>query len=201
MPRRVIVAVTGASGAVYGVRLLEHLRAAGGVETHVVVSHAGALSASQELGIKRGGIEALADVVHGVSDIGAAIASGSFAWESMVIAPCSGKTLAAIACGFADNLISRAADVTLKERRRLVLLVREAPLHAAHLRNMQEVTQMGGIVFPPVPAFYHRPRSIEEMVDQTLARVLDLIGVEHQLAPRWRGVAAPAPAPECGPGT
>ena len=201
MPRRVIVAVTGASGAVYGVRLLEHLRAAGGVETHVVVSHAGALSASQELGIKRGGIEALADVVHGVSDIGAAIASGSFAWESMVIAPCSGKTLAAISCGFADNLISRAADVTLKERRRLVLLVREAPLHAAHLRNMQEVTQMGGIVFPPVPAFYHRPRSIEEMVDQTLARVLDLIGVEHQLAPRWRGVAAPAAAPECGPGT
>ncbi len=197
MPRRVIVAVTGASGAVYGVRLLEHLRAAGGVETHVVVSHAGALSASQELGIKRGGIEALADVAHGVSDIGAAIASGSFAWESMVIAPCSGKTLAAIACGFADNLISRAADVTLKERRRLVLLVREAPLHAAHLRNMQEVTQMGGIVFPPVPAFYHRPRTIEEMVDQTLARVLDLIGVEHQLAPRWRGVAAP----ESSPGT
>ena len=197
MPRRVIVAVTGASGAVYGVRLLQHLRAAGGVETHVVVSHAGALSASQELGIKRGGIEALADVAHGVSDIGAAIASGSFAWESMVIAPCSGKTLAAIACGFADNLISRAADVTLKERRRLVLLVREAPLHAAHLRNMQEVTQMGGIVFPPVPAFYHRPRSIEEMVDQTLARVLDLIGVEHQLAPRWRGVAAP----ESSPGT
>ena len=197
MPRRVIVAVTGASGAVYGVRLLQHLRAAGGVETHVVVSHAGALTASQELGIKRGGIKALADVAHGVSDIGAAIASGSFAWESMVIAPCSGKTLAAIACGFADNLISRAADVTLKERRRLVLLVREAPLHAAHLRNMQEVTQMGGIVFPPVPAFYHRPRSIEEMVDQTLARVLDLIGVEHQLAPRWRGVAAP----EGGPGT
>ncbi len=197
MPRRVIVAVTGASGAVYGVRLLQHLRAAGGVETHVVVSHAGALTASQELGIKRGGIEALADVAHGVSDIGAAIASGSFAWESMVIAPCSGKTLAAIACGFADNLISRAADVTLKERRRLVLLVREAPLHAAHLRNMQEVTQMGGIVFPPVPAFYHRPRSIEEMVDQTLARVLDLIGVEHQLAPRWRGVAAP----ESSPGT
>ncbi len=197
MPRRVIVAVTGASGAVYGVRLLQHLRAAGGVETHVVVSHAGALTASQELGIKRGGIEALADVAHGVSDIGAAIASGSFAWESMVIAPCSGKTLAAIACGFADNLISRAADVTLKERRRLVLLVREAPLHAAHLRNMQEVTQMGGIVFPPVPAFYHRPRTIEEMVDQTLARVLDLIGVEHQLAPRWRGVAAP----ESSPGT
>ena len=189
MPRRVIVAVTGASGAVYGVRLLQHLRAAGGVETHVVVSHAGALTASQELGIKRAGIEALADVAHGVSDIGAAIASGSFAWESMVIAPCSGKTLAAISCGFADNLIARAADVTLKERRRLVLLVREAPLHAAHLRNMQEVTQMGGIVFPPVPAFYHRPSSIEEIVDQTLARVLDLIGVEHQLAPRWRGVA------------
>ncbi len=191
MPRRVVVAVTGASGAVYGVRLLRHLRAAGGVETHVVVSHAGALSAFQEVGIKRAGIEALADVAYGVSDIGAAIASGSFAWESMVIAPCSGKTLAAVACGFADNLITRAADVTLKERRRLVLLVREAPLHAAHLRNMQEVTQMGGIVFPPVPAFYHRPRSIEELVDQTIARVLDLIGVEHQLAPRWRGVAAP----------
>ncbi len=195
MPRRVIVAVTGASGAVYGVRLLAHLRAAGGVETHAVISRAGALSASQELGIKRGGIEAMADVSHGVSDIGAAIASGSFAWESMVIAPCSGKTLAAVACGFSDNLISRAADVTLKERRRLLLLVRETPLHAAHLRNMQEVTQMGGIIFPPVPAFYHRPGSIEEMVDQTIARVLDLIGVEHQLAPRWRGVAAPEDDP------
>lgn len=191
MPRRVLVAVTGASGAVYGVRLLEHLRAAGGLETHVVVSDAGALSASQELGIKRRGIEALADVAHGVSDIGATIASGSFAWESMVVAPCSGKTLAAIACGFADNLITRAADVTLKERRRLILLVREAPLHAAHLRNMQEVTQMGGIIFPPVPAFYHRPRTIEEVVDQSLARVLDLLGVAYPLAPRWRGVTAP----------
>lgn len=185
--RRIIVAITGASGAIYGTRLLAHLRASGRIETHVIVSDAGALSARHELGLKRAQIEDMADVAHAASDIGASIASGSFRWHGMVIAPCSAKTLASVACGYSETLIGRAADVCLKERRRLILLVREAPLHLGHLRNMQDITQMGGIVFPPTPSFYHRPASVEEMVDQTLARVLDLLDVEHQLAPRWSG--------------
>jgi flavin prenyltransferase len=186
--KRVIVAITGASGAVYGTRLLMHLRATERVETHLVVSQAGALSAHHELGLKRAQIEQLADVAHNVADIGASIASGSFPCDAMVVAPCSAKTLASIACGLSDNLIARAADVCLKERRRLVLLVREAPLHLVHLRNMEVVTQMGGIVFPPSPTFYHRPATIEQMIDQTLARVLDLLEIEQALAPRWSGM-------------
>jgi flavin prenyltransferase len=184
---RLIVAITGASGAIYGTRLLTHLRAAG-VETHLVLSAAGVLNAHHELGLRRADIEQLADVVHAVSDLGASIASGSFECNGMVIAPCSVKTLAAVAHGFGDNLIGRAADVCLKERRRLVLLVREAPLNLAHIRAMEAVTLMGGVVFPPVPAFYLRPASIEALVDATLARVLDLFGIEHSIAPRWRGV-------------
>jgi len=184
--RRVIVAMTGASGALYGVRLLAHLRSAG-VETHLVVSHAGALSAHHELGLKRGELESLADVAHSVNDVGASIASGSYPVDAMVVAPCSVKTLAAVAGGYADNLIARAADVCLKERRNLVLMVREAPLHLGHLRNMEAVTQMGAIVFPPVPALYQKPASIEEMVDHTLARVLDLLKVDHRLARPWTG--------------
>ena len=186
--RRLIVAITGASGAIYGVRLLQHLRASGQVETHVVVSQAGALNAYQELDMKRGQIEALADVAHGVAQIGASIASGSFHCDGMVVAPCSAKTLAAIAAGFSENLVSRAADVCLKERRRMVLLVREAPLHLVHLRNMETVTQMGGIIFPPTPAFYQKPRSIEQMVDQTLGRVMDLFDIKHSLTAEWHGV-------------
>ncbi len=186
--RRVIVAVTGASGTLYGTRLLAHLRASGQVETHVVVSQAGALNAHHELGLKRADIEAMADVAHGVGDVGASIASGSFACEAMVVAPCSAKTLAAIACGFSENLVSRAADVCLKERRRLILMVREAPLHLVHLRNMETVTQMGGIIFPPMPAFYQHPASLETMVDHSLARVLDLLGIEHSLSTRWAGL-------------
>ena len=186
--RRVIVAITGASGAIYGTRLLAHLRAAGDVETHLVVSQAGALNAHHELGLKRNEIEAMADRAYSVNDIGASIASGSFAFESMVVAPCSAKTLASIASGVADNLVARAADVCCKERRRLLLLVREAPLHLVHLRNMETVTQMGGIIFPPSPTFYHRPATIEQMVDQTLARVLDLLHINHALSPRWEGL-------------
>jgi 4-hydroxy-3-polyprenylbenzoate decarboxylase len=185
--RRLIVAITGASGAIYGVQLLRRLRDAADVETHLLLSAAGVLNAHQELDLKRADVEALADVVHNVNDIGAAVASGSFATAGMVIAPCSMKTLGAIANGLADNLIARAADVCLKERRRVVLLAREAPLNLAHLRNMEAVTLMGGIVFPPVPAFYQRPRSLEEMVDHTLARVLDLFDIAHDLAPRWDG--------------
>jgi 4-hydroxy-3-polyprenylbenzoate decarboxylase len=185
--RRLIVAITGASGAIYGTRLLSHLKGAG-VETHLVLSSAGILNAHHELGLRRSAIEQLADVVHPVTDLGASIASGSFDCEGMVVAPCSVKTLAGVAHGFGDNLIGRAADVCLKERRRLVLLVREAPLNLAHIRAMEAVTLMGGVVFPPVPAFYLRPASIEALVDYTLARVLDLCGIDHSIAPRWQGI-------------
>lgn len=186
---RLIVAITGASGAVYGLRLLQVLRAAGDVELHLLLTPAGALTLQQEADVARRDVEALAHVVHSVRDVGASIASGSFQSLGMVIAPCSVKTLAAVAHGYADNLITRAADVCLKERRRLVLMVRETPLTLAHIRNMEAVTLMGGIVFPPVPAFYHRPRSLEQMVDHTVARVLDLFAIPHELAPRWDGRA------------
>ncbi len=187
-PRRLVVAITGASGAVYGVRLLEHLRASKAVETHLVLSPAGLLNVHQELGRKRADVEALADVVYAPGEIGAAIASGSFPTEGMAIVPCSVKTLAAIAIGLGDTLVTRAADVCLKERRRLVLLVRETPLNLAHIRNMETVTLMGGVIFPPVPAFYQRPRTIEEMVDQTIGRVLDQFGIKQELAPPWQGM-------------
>jgi 4-hydroxy-3-polyprenylbenzoate decarboxylase len=185
--RRLIVAITGASGAIYGVQLLRRLREAPGIETHLLLSSAGVLTVHQELDLKRGDVEALAHVVHNVNDIGASVASGSFATAGMVVAPCSMKTLGAIANGLADNLVARAADVCLKERRRVVLLARETPLNLAHIRNMEAVTLMGGVIFPPVPAFYQRPRSLDEMVDHTLARVLDLFDIEHDLAPRWDG--------------
>ncbi len=187
-PRRLIVAITGATGAVYGVRLLQLLRQMGGIETHLVVSAAGVLNAHQELGMKRGDVEALADVVHNVNDIAAPLASGSFRAIGMAIAPCSVRTLAACATGLADNLITRAADVCFKERRRVVLMLRETPLNLAHIRAMETVTLMGGVVFPPVPAFYQRPASIEQMVDHSLARVLDLFDIENSLAPRWGGM-------------
>jgi flavin prenyltransferase len=185
--KRIIVAITGATGVVYGVRLLQTLRKAG-VETHCLISDAGVLNLHQELALKRKDVEALANVVHNVRDVGASIASGSFQSDGMIIAPCSMKTLAAVAHGLSDNLITRAADVVLKERRRLVLMVRETPFNLAHLRNMTAVTEMGGIIFPPLPGFYHRPASIEEMVDHTVGRVLDLFSVEHQLTPRWSGL-------------
>lgn len=193
--KRLIVAITGASGAVYGVRLLQMLRALPAVETHLVLSQAGGLTAMQELDMARSDVEGLADVVHNPRDIGASIASGSFVTAGMVVAPCSMKTLASIALGFADNLVSRAADVALKERRRLVLMARETPLNLAHLRNMTAVTEMGGVICPPVPAFYSRPQSIDDVVNHTVARVLDLFDLEHA-APlqRWQGLNAPVPA-------
>jgi 4-hydroxy-3-polyprenylbenzoate decarboxylase len=186
--RRLVVAITGATGAVYGVRLLQQLSATPGIETHLVVSDAAVLTLHQETGLQRRDVEALAHVVHKNRDIGASIASGSFQSDGMIIAPCSMKTLASVALGMSDNLIARAADVTLKERRRLVLMVRETPFNLAHLRNMTSVTEMGGIVFPPLPSFYHKPASIEEMVDHTVGRVIDLFGIEHALAPRWAGM-------------
>ncbi len=191
--RRIVVAITGATGAVYGVRLLQHLAAIDGIETHLVVSDAAILTLKQEVGMQRRDVDALAHVVHKNGNIGATIASGSFQVDAMVIAPCSMKTLASVAHGLSDNLIARAADVTLKERRRLVLMVRETPLNLAHLRNMTLVTEMGGVVFPPLPSFYHQPATIADMVDHTVARVIDLLGIEHALAPRWGGLNA---APE-----
>jgi len=186
--QRLIIGITGATGAMYGVRLLEILRALPDWETHLVVSDAGVLNAWQELGASRKDLESLADVVYNPRDIGAAIASGSFLTAGMIIAPCSMKTLAAVAHAHADDLISRAADVILKERRRLVLLTREAPLNLAHLRNMVAVTEMGGVIFPPVPAFYARPQSIDEIINHTTGRVLDLVGLHSADLPRWQGM-------------
>ena len=186
-PRRLIVGMTGASGAIYGVRMLRLLKATD-VETHLVMSRSAKITLTQELDIGVAEVSALADVVHQVDNIGASISSGSFRTMGMVIAPCSMRSLAEIATSVTSSLLTRAADVVLKERRRLVLIVREAPLHLGHLRSMTAATEMGAIVFPPTPAFYHRPSSVEELVDQSLARVLDLLGIEHTLAPRWEGI-------------
>jgi 4-hydroxy-3-polyprenylbenzoate decarboxylase len=183
----VVVGITGASGAVYGVRLLDRLRALG-ARTHLVVTPAGVINAHHELGLARDALEAHADHVHAYADIGACIASGSFDAQAMVVAPCSMKSLAAIAHGFGDNLLTRAADVMLKERRRLLLLVRETPFNLAHLRNMTAVTEMGGIVFPPLPAFYQRPATIDEMVDDTVERVVEMLGVPGASPRRWSGL-------------
>ena len=191
-PRRLIVAMTGASGSVYGIRILERLREIGGWETHLVVSEAGVLNAFQEYGMDRKALHKLADVTHNVRDIGATIASGSFITAGMVIAPCSMKTLAGVAHAFADNLITRAADVILKERRRLVLITRETPLNLAHIRNMEMVTLMGGVIFPPVPAFYSGGKTVDDLVNHSVGRVLDLFDVEHNSIPRWAGVTGPA---------
>ncbi len=187
MTPKVVVGITGATGAVYAVRLLKRLKAAGR-EIHLVVSPAGVLNVHHELGLDRKALEALADVAYNPADVGAAIASGSFATEAMVVVPCSMKSLASIAHGFSDNLLSRAADVTLKERRRLVLMVRETPFNLAHLRNMTAVTEMGAVVFPPLPAFYHRPTTIEEIVEDTVERVLSLLGVNGARPKSWNGL-------------
>ena len=186
--KRVIVGISGASGAVYGARLLQALRDIGGIESHLVVSDAGWRNLRHELDMERADVQALADVVHDLANVGASIASGSFAAHGMVVAPCSMRTLAAIAHGLADNLLTRAADVVLKERRRLVLLARESPLHLGHLRNMVAVTELGAIVSPPVPAFYKRPRSLEDIVDHSVARALDALGIEHKLSTCWPGL-------------
>jgi 4-hydroxy-3-polyprenylbenzoate decarboxylase len=186
-PRRIVVAISGATGAVYAVRLLQVLHGTPGIETHLVVSEAGWRNLKLEQDLDRAAIELLAHRRYDIDDIGAAIASGSFRRDGMVIAPCSMRTLAAVAHGLGDNLITRAADVTLKERRRLVLMVRETPLNLAHLRNMVAVTEMGGIVCPPLPAFYLRPQSVAEMVDSSVARVLDLLDVPHNVSQRWNG--------------
>jgi flavin prenyltransferase len=184
---RVVVGITGATGAIYAVRLLDRLRRAGR-ETHLVATPAGLLNVHHELGLDRKALEALADVAYHPADVGAAIASGSFAADAMIVAPCSMKSLAAIANGLSDNLLTRAADVALKERRPLLLMVRETPFNLAHLRNMTSATEMGAIVFPPLPAFYHRPTSIAEIVDDTVERALALLGVAGAAPKTWAGL-------------
>lgn len=183
---RLIVGITGATGTIYGVRLLERLRELD-VETHLVISRWGARTLAHETPYSREHLESLAAVVHPPGDMGAAISSGSFKTDGMIIAPCSAKTLAAIAHGFGDNLIHRAADVILKERRRLVLAVREAPLSEIHLENMLKLSRMGAVILPPVPAFYNHPRTIDDVVDHTVARLLDVFGFEVRDAVRWAG--------------
>lgn len=185
--RRLIVGITGASGALYGVRLLQRARTLG-IETHLVATPAGILNVHHEMGLGRTELEALATQAHSPGDVGACIASGSFTTDAMVIAPCSMKTLASVAHGFGDNLLTRAADVTLKERRRLVLMVRETPFNLAHLRNMTAVTEMGGIVFPPLPAFYHRPQTIDQLIDDTVERVLAVLQIEAARPTEWQGL-------------
>ncbi len=187
MTRRIIVGISGASGAIYGVRLLQVLQAHPDVETHLVLSSGGKRTIIEETGYSVKEVEALATVVHDNRDVGASIASGSFRTEGMVVAPCSIKTLSAVANGYADALLTRAADVVLKERRRLVLLVRETPLHYGHIRLMEQVTLAGGVIMPPVPAFYNNPRTLEDIVDHTVGRALDWFGLEHRLYREWTG--------------
>ncbi|MDQ2779410.1 MAG: UbiX family flavin prenyltransferase [Pseudomonadota bacterium] len=185
--RRLVVGITGATGALYGTGLLRRARQLG-LETHLVATPAGVLNVHHETGLDRKALEALADTAHAPGDVGACLASGSFETAAMVVAPCSMKSLAAIAHGYSDNLLTRAADVTLKERRKLMLMVRETPLNLAHLRNMVAVTEMGGIIFPPLPAFYHRPASIDEMVAEGVERVLALLGFAEAAPKPWNGL-------------
>jgi 4-hydroxy-3-polyprenylbenzoate decarboxylase len=185
-PRRLIVGITGATGIIYGIRALQVLRELG-FESHLVISKAGEMTRDYETDLSRDQLHALADVVHPIGDVGASIASGSFKTMGMLIAPCSVRTLAEVATGVTTTLLTRAADVVLKERRALVMMVREAPLHAGHIKNMLSVTEMGGIIHPPVPAFYTHPQSVNDIVDHSLGRVLDCFGIEMPDMPRWDG--------------
>jgi len=181
---RLVVGVSGASGAVYGLRVLDACRELG-VESHVVVSRAAALTLADETGLSLSAAQTRADVVHKVSDVGAAIASGSFPTLGMIVAPCSVRTMSEIATGVTSSLLTRAADVTLKERRPLVLMVRESPLHLGHLRSLVRLAEMGAVIAPPMPAFYAKPGTLEEMVDQSVGRALDLFGLSWKPVKRW----------------
>jgi 4-hydroxy-3-polyprenylbenzoate decarboxylase len=182
--QRLIVGITGASGAIYGLKVLNALREIE-VETHLVISRSGRITAAHELEMSVSELVKLADVVYRIDDIGAAISSGSFRTMGMIIAPCSVRTLGEIASGVTSSLLTRAADVVLKERRKLVLLVRETPFHLGHLRAMTQVTEMGAIVMPPLPAFYAKPKTLEDIVDHSVGRALDLLGIENHLVRRW----------------
>lgn len=192
MKKKIIIAITGATGAIYGTRLLEVLQSIDDVESHLILSSAGALTAQYELNIEKQAIMSLADVVHHPKDIGATLSSGSFITHGMVIAPCSMKTLGCIANGITDNLVSRAADVVLKERRKLILMVRESPLNLVHLRNMTTLSEMGAIIAPPVPAFYTQPQTIDDIVNHTVGRVLDSLNIDTvDCVKRWQGINQP----------
>ena len=190
--KRLIVALSGSSGIIYGIRLLEVLRRMHDVESHVVVSPAAKRTLLEETAYAVKDVEALADVVYDYRDIGAALASGSFHTHGMIVAPCSIKTMSSLALCLADNLITRAGDVTLKEGRPLLVAVRETPLHVGHLRLMTQLAEMGGIIFPPVPAFYNRPQTIDDLVNNTVGRILDRMGLpDHDLVREWRGTHSP----------
>lgn len=182
------IGITGATGVIYGIRLLEVLSALKNVETHLVISEAGELTIRCETDRDVKAVKKLATAVYDIGDIGARISSGSFRGDGMIVAPCTVKTLSAIANSYTDNLIVRAADVTLKERRKLVLMFRESPLHLGHIRNLERATEMGAIIVPPVPAFYFKPRTIQEIVDHTVGKILDIFGIQHNLLRRWDGV-------------
>ena len=192
--RRLIVGISGATGAIYGIRLLEVLQAVDAIETHLIISDAAKITIAHETDHTYRSVQALSDVSYRFNDVAAAISSGSYPTLGMVVMPCSMKTLAGIASSYGDNLLLRAADVTLKDRRPLVVVPREFPLHLGHLRRMVEVTEMGGIVAPPVPAFYHLPATIDDIVNQTVARTADLLGIEldEELFGRWAGLGSQA---------
>jgi 4-hydroxy-3-polyprenylbenzoate decarboxylase len=190
--RRVVVGISGSTGSIYGIRLLERLREMADVETHLVISGPGKRTLVEETDYTVRQVEALAHAVHDDRDVGASIASGSFRTAGMVIAPCSIKTVAALANSFADTLIARAGDVTLKEGRPLLAVVRETPLHVGHLRQMLALAEIGGILLPPMPAFYFRPKSIDDLVDHTVGRILDRMGLAHGLVPEWPGTGRQA---------
>lgn len=194
-PVRLVVGISGASGSIYGIRLLEVLRTLGGVETHLIISQAGRRTIADETDYAVRDVEALATRTYDDRDIGAAVASGSFHTAGMVVAPCSVKTVAALATSYASTLIARAGDVTLKEGRPLVVVVRETPLHVGHLRQLLALAEMGAVVLPPVPAFYHRPKTLDDVVNHTVGRVLDRFGLAHGLVPEWTGHAVSPAGP------
>jgi len=183
-----IVAITGASGVIYGIRLLQVLSTTENVETHLIISQPAELIINQETDWQVAEVKRLASFCYEINDIGARLSSGSFKRHAMIVAPCSMKTLSALANSYADNLITRAGDATLKEGGRLVVLIRETPLHLGHLRNMERLAEMGAIIMPPIPAFYHRPRTVQDIVDHAVGKVLDILGIEHNLFSRWSGL-------------
>jgi 4-hydroxy-3-polyprenylbenzoate decarboxylase len=184
---RLVVGINGASGVIYGIRLLQILADVQGMEIHLVITGTGEQTIEIETEYKAAEVKALAHYCYRIDDLTACLASGSFKHDGMIIAPCSIKTLSALAHSYTDNLLTRAADVTLKERRRLLLMVRETPLHLGHLRNMVRVAEIGGVIMPPVPAFYHRPLNLQDIVDHTIGKALDLFNIEHNLFERWSG--------------
>ena len=185
---KIIVGITGASGVIYGIRLLQVLSEAKDIETHLIISEHAEVNIKHETDWSVSDVKALANFNYDIGDVGACLSSGSFKRDGMIVAPCSIKTLSALAHSYTENLLIRAADITLKERRKLVLLVRETPLHLGHLKNMERLAEIGAIIMPPIPAFYHKPSTIQDIIDQTIGKVLDILDIEHHLFSRWTGM-------------